>query len=104
MNGIEMPVAQAGRDLPCFSLRQEDLPELRGWEVSSKHYIILKVEMVGKRNEKASYLDDSGDRDKIEGSFQVLNIKPLGDTPVDAKTLERKDWERTVADARSGKI
>jgi len=104
MNDTEMPVAQAGRELPRFSLRQEDLPEIRSWEVNSKHYIILKVEMISKRNEKASYLDDSGDRDKMEGSFQVLNIKPLGNTPVDAKTLERADWERTVADAKSGKI
>lgn len=99
-----MPVSQTGRDLPRFSFRQEELPEVRMWEVNSEHYIILKVEMISKRNEKASYLDDSGDREKIEGTFQVLNVKPLGNTPVDAKTLERKDWERTVADARSGKI
>jgi len=104
MNATETPVTQEGRELPRFSLRQEDLPEVRSWEVNSKHYIILRVEMISKRNEKASYLNDSEDRDKMEGSFQMLNIKPLGNTPVDAKSLEREDWERTVADAKSGRI
>ena len=100
----EMPVTQSGRELPRFSLRQEELPEIRAWEVNSKHYVILKVEMISKRNEKASYLDDSSDKDKMEGTFQVLNIKPLGDKPVDAKELEQKDFEKLVARARSGKV
>ena len=99
-----MPVAQSGRDLPRFSFRQEELPEVRGWEVNSKHYIILKVEMISKNNTKASYVDDFSDREKIEGSFQVLNVKPLGDEPVDAKTLERRDFEMVTAKVRSGKM
>ena len=100
----EMPVTQSGRELPRFSLRQEDLSEIRSWEVNSKHYIILKVEMIEKRNQKASYLNDSEDRDKMEGSFQVLNIKPLGDTPVDRKKLEQRDFEQMVAKVRSGAV
>jgi len=99
-----MPVHPSGRELPSFSLRQEELPEVRTWEVNSKHYLVLKVEMVGKSNTKAQGLNDFSDKERIEGRFQVLNIKPLGNKPVDAKSLEQKDFENTVADVKSGKI
>ena len=98
-----MPVHPVDRELPRFRLRQEELPEVKVWEVNSKHYIILKVEMVGKRNTKALGVNDLSDKEKIEGTFQVLNVKPLGDKPVDAKTLEREDFEKVTAKARSGK-
>jgi len=90
-----------GRELPSFSLGQEELPEVRTWEVNSQHYLVIKVEMVGKQNSKAMGLDDLSDKEKIEGRFQVLNIKPFGDKPVDAKSLEREDFERIVARVRS---
>ncbi len=101
MNG-EMPIHPPGRELPRFSLRQEELPEVKTWKVNSKYYIVLRVEMVGKSNTKARGLDDFSDKEKIEGTFQVLNVKPLGDKPVDAKSLEREHFERTVAKVRSG--
>ena len=97
----EIPVSQFGRELPRFTLRQEELPGLGGWDVSSKHYLIVKVELVEKRNTKALGLNDSGDREKLEGTLQVLNIKPLSEKPVDAKTLEREDFEQMVAKVRS---
>ncbi len=100
----EIPVPQFGRDLPRFTLRQEELPGLGSWDVSSKHYLIVKVELVEKRNTKAHGLNDSSDREKLEGTLQVLNIKPLGDKPVDAKTLEREDFEKVAAKARSSKV
>lgn len=99
-----IPVHQEGRELPRFSLRQEELPEVRTWEVNSKHYIVLRVEMIGKRNTKAVGADDFSDKEKIEGTFQVLNVKPLGNKPVDAKVLEREDFEKTIAMARSNKV
>ena len=83
---------------------EEELPEVRTWKVGSKHYIVLKVEMIEKRSGKALYLESSNDKEKIEGSFQVLNIKPLGDKPVDAKTLEQEDFEKVTAKARSNKV
>ncbi len=100
----EIPVPQFDRELPRFTLRQEELPGIGGWKVGSQHYLIVKVELVEKRNTKALGLNDSGDREKLEGTLQVLNIKPLGDKPVDAKTLEREDFEKVAAKARSSKV
>jgi hypothetical protein len=99
----EMPVHPMDRELPRFSLRQEELPEVREWKVNGEHYIILKVEMVGKRNTKAIGVNDSRDKEKIEGTFQVLKIKALGDKPVDLKSLEREDFNKVYVKARSGK-
>ncbi len=100
---MEIPVHQPGRQLPSFTLRQEDLPEVGTWEVNGKYYLVLKVEMTGKHNQKFSYdVEDHNDQVKIEGEFQVLNVKALGDKPVDAKTLENEDFKKVVAKARSG--
>jgi len=95
-----MPMHE-GRGLPQFVLREIDLPDLRNWEVNSQHYLVLKVEMIGKRNRKDMEAPKS-DREKIEADFQVLSIKPLGDEPVDAKKLERQDFEKVLAKAKSG--
>ena len=99
-----MPVSQVGRELPRFTLRQEEMPGLGAWDVGSKHYLVIRVELVGKRNTKALGLNDSGDKEKVEGDFQVENVKPLGDKPVDAKTLEKRDFEQVVARVRSNKV
>ena len=101
---IDLPMHARGRNLPTIRLRQEELPEVRGWVVNGKHYLVVKVEMVGKHNTKSVGADDPTDIGKIEGEFQVLSVKALGDTPVDAKSLEREDMERVVADVRSGKM
>ena len=101
---VGVPVPIDGRMLPTFTLRQEELPNVSSWEVNGKYYLVLKVEMVSKRNTKAIGVDSHQDREKIEGDFQVLSVRPLGNTPVDAKTLEREDFERTVASVRSGKM
>ena len=98
-----MPVHPVDRELPRFRLRQEELPEIRTWEVNSKHYLILKVEVVAKRNTKAIGADDHSDKEKIEGTLQVTNVKALGDKPVDAKSLEREDFKKVYVKARSGK-
>ncbi len=100
----ETPVHSPGRELPRLRLRQEELPEVMTWEVNGKYYIVLKVEMVAKNNAKIHGVEESNDKVKIEGSFQVLAVKALGDKPIDAKTLEREDFEKTVAKARTSKI
>ena len=100
----DMPIHAQSRTLPRFRLRQEELPQVRSWEVNKKYYLIVKVEMIAKANTKSVGVEDMADREKIEGEFQVLAVKPLGNTPVDAKSLERADFERTVADVRSGKM
>ncbi len=99
----EMPRPHSGRHLPSLTFKQEDIPGLKDWKVNSKHYLIIKVELVAKHNTKAMGINDLEDREKVEGTLQVLNVKPLGNEPVDAKTLEEKDFRKTVADVRSGK-
>ena|SRR3990167_10208184 len=88
------------RQLPSFTLRQIDLPEVQTWLVNGEYYLILKVQMVGKRNRKD--IEAKEDREKIEGDFQIMSIKALGDKPVDRKTLEQQDFEKVVAKAKSG--
>lgn len=95
----EMPMHQ-GRELPRFRVRQIDLPNITEWGVNSTHYIILKVEMVGKQNRKD--LEAPEDKQKIEADFEILSIRPLEDKSIDAKSLEREDFEGLVAKAKSG--
>ena len=97
---LDMPIHEE-RELPKFSLRQIDMPDVREWEVGDQKYLIMKVEMVSKRSMKG--LPEREDRAKVEGDFQVMNIRALGDEPVDAKTLASEDFERTVAKAKSGR-
>jgi len=87
------------RELPFLTLREIDLPGVLTWEVDSKHYLVVKVEMVGKRKADIS----KGDKQKMEGDFQVLSIKALGGS--DAKSLERANFEEVLAKAlSSGKM
>jgi len=95
-----MPM-ETERELPQFTLRQIDLPEVLTWEINGKYYLVLKVEMTGKRNRRD--IEATEDREKIEGDFQIMSIKALGDKPVDRKTLEQQAFEETVARAKSGK-
>jgi len=102
MNNFAPMPMHGERELPWFTLRVEDMPEVRAWDVGSDHYLILKVKTVGKRVRED--LETRNDRAKTEGDFQVLSVRALGRDPVDAETLERQDFERTVAMARSGTI
>ena len=101
MYDIPMPMSE-GRQLPQFSLREIDFPEVNSMEVKNTQYIVMKVEMVGKRSR--ADLENSNDGSKVEGDFRVLSIKALGEKPVDAKTLEQEHFERTVAGIKSGEI
>lgn len=91
-----------GRQLPQFSLRQIDFPDVISMEVKDTQYIVMKVEMVGKRS--MAGMENSNDGSKVEGDFRVLSIRALGEKPVDAKTLEQEHFERTVAGIKSGEI
>jgi len=93
------------RQLPTlYGLRQEDLPEIVSMEVGDKRYVVLKVEMVAKRSGKAMDLEDKNDQTKMEGDFQIQSIKILGKEPVDAKTLESKEFQAVIAKVLSGKM
>ena len=95
-----MPIHQ-GRTLPRVSFRQIDLPEISEWEVNSPHYLVVKVEMVGKNNTDG--MESPQDHKKLEADFRITNVRALGDEPVDAKSLESEDFERVVARAKSGR-
>jgi len=94
-----MPMHET-RVLPSFSLREIDLPEVRSWEVNGEYYLIVKVKMTGKRDQRVSEAKE--DREKMEGDFEVHSIKALGDKPVDVKALEQEDFENVKAKALSG--
>ena len=96
-----MPIHQE-RELPRFSLREIDLPSLTTLEVSDHRYLLVKVELIAKRNRKDLTL--KSEKVKVEGDFQVLSIRTLGKEPVNLASLERQDFENTVADVRSGKL
>ena len=95
-----MPMHE-GRQLPKFTLREIDLPDILGWEVNSQHYLVVKVSMQGK--EVMKDLDaPKSDRQKVEAYFEVMSIKPLGMEPVDVNRLEQEDFQKALATALHG--
>lgn len=88
-----------GRVLPAFRLRQIDLPEILEWQVNGRYYLVLSVEMTGVDNNKGLNMEDEH---KLEATFQVLSVRAVGDKPIDAKALEKADFERTIAKVKSG--
>lgn len=104
MYDISMSMNQ-GRKLPTlYGLRQEDLPEIMAMEVGDARYVVIKVEMVAKRSGKALELEDRNDQGKMEADFQIHSIKCLGKEPVDAKSLESKEFQAVVAKVKSGQM
>ena len=101
MYDSSMPMHE-GRELPRITLRQNDLPEVVKMEVNEEKYLVIKVKMISKRNRQD--IEAPEDKQKIEGSFEIIAIKALGDKPVDAKSLEREHFEKTTAKVLSGEI
>lgn len=100
-----MPMATMGRELPMIcGLRQEDFPEIVSMEVGNQRYVVMKLEMVSKRSGKAMGLRDRNDMGKVEGDFQINSIKILGKEPVDAKSLESKEFQAVTAKVLSGQM
>lgn len=93
---------QEERELPEFTLRQIDLPEIALWEVGSSHYIVMKVEMVGKNSVKDA--NSKAERPKLEAEFEMLSIRALGDKPIDRTTIEKQDFEDLVGKVKSGEM
>lgn len=88
------------RELPRFSLRQIDLPDVLDWQVGGQYYLIVKVEETGVHN--MSYLPDPQDQKLIEADFKMLGVKALGYDAVDLKSVQQQDFERAMASALSG--
>ena len=96
-----MPMTE-GRQLPRFNLREIDMPEVKTWEVGEKYYIVMKVEMLAKHSGKEMGMMQGNDGSKVEGEFQMLSIKKLGIEPVDAKSLESKEFQNVINKVKSG--
>jgi len=101
MFDIPMPMTE-GRELPQFTLRQIDFPDVIKMEVKDTQYIVMKIEMIGKRSR--ADLQNSNDGSKVEGDFRVLSMRTLGEKPVDVKSLEQEHFEKTIAKIKSGKM
>ena len=89
-----------GRELPVFTLRQIDLPEIVKWQVNGLYYVVLKVEMTGVRNRFD--LPAKEDQARLEADFKIVSIRPIGDTPLDTKSIEKKEFEDLVVSIKSG--
>lgn len=106
MNGempmnMGMPMKDKEREMPEFKLKQDELPELLTWKVGGKYYLVMKVEMTGLEKCDNEVGNDSS---KMEAEFEVLSVRALGDKPLDAKSIEREDFNRLVAKVRSGEL
>ena len=95
----DMPM-ESERQLPSFSLRQIDLPEVRDMEVGEELYIVMKVKMTGKRSR--ADLPERQDQGKVEGDFEMHSVRVLDDKPIDIKTLEARAFEAVLTKAKSG--
>lgn len=105
MYDIAMPMEAGGRELPTiYGLRQEDLPEIIKLEVGDKRYLVVKVEVVAKRSGKGMGLRGKEEQNKVEADFQIHSIKTLGVEPVDAKSLEQKEFQDMVNRVKSGEM
>lgn len=92
-----------GRELPSFSLREIDLPAVLSWEVGGKYFLIVGVEMTGKRENKYRVDPEvpESDKVKIEGEFKMTSVQLLPEK--EANKMERQAFEGALAKARSGK-
>lgn len=96
---MDMPYHEE-HELPTFSLRQNDLPEILQWEVGGQYYVVMKVEMVGER--KMAEMDSKLDRSRMEADFKVRSIRALGNKPIDPTAIEKADFEKVVGKIKSG--
>jgi hypothetical protein len=99
----DIPLSQ-GRELPIFSLRELDMPEVRQMEVGDKRYVVLKVEMIAKNSGRSLGYVEGNDSSKVEGEYRVLSIRALGHDPVDARTLESEEFNNVIAKVKSGEM
>lgn len=98
-----MPMVQT-RELPLLSLREEDMPDMVGMEVGGKRYLVIKVEMISKRSGKEYGMENKSNKTSLEGDFLIHSIKSLGTEPVDAKSLESKEFQAVINKVKSGQM
>src|SRR3990167_2958542 len=65
------------RPLPSFSLSEDDLPEIKDWEVGKKYKLNIEVEQVSKEKGDRYSMEGPGgskDKKKISAHFRMLKI------------------------------
>lgn len=96
---FDMPMSQ-GRQLPSFYLREIDFPEVNLLEVGGTCYVVMKVELVGKRAAKSIGINNGNDGNKMEGEFQMLSIKKM--SPDESKSVSSKEYQHFATKVKSG--
>lgn len=78
----DSPVAM--RSLPTFSLDEQQLPEIKGWQVGKKYRLEIEVELVSLgKNEYAT-------KEPLDASFKIKKIRDL--TPSDEELRAKKGY------------
>lgn len=57
---------------PTFRLGDDDLPELKDWEVGKKYVLVMEVEM--KSKQQGNEWNDSSTDKQIRASFKITNV------------------------------
>lgn len=58
---------------------EDELPELRNWNVGSKYKLTLEVEQMSmSKGDEYGEMEDSKEKPKTRASFKVLSVSPLG--------------------------
>jgi hypothetical protein len=83
------------RVLPTVTLSGVDLPDLARWEVGGEYFLVIKTEMISKRNVSES------ENPEMIGTFKIRGIKVLTNEPVTLKKLQSQAFENKIAEVLS---
>lgn len=58
---------------PTFSIDDEDLPDIKDWEVGEKYVIVMEVEQLSKRQGQEWQGDNNKDK-RVHATFKITKI------------------------------
>lgn len=81
VNEMKMAEPRAAQKYPeHVSFDDEDLPEIKGWQVGKPYKLTLEVKMTGLRIGNEMYdspVSDSSKKDKqLRATFEIVKVKP----------------------------
>ena len=88
------------RILPTLRLTDEDLPELKDWQVGKKYDLCIQVELMSTR-QGSEYSQENKDK-RIHTTFKVVMVGVDNDADEKKPTTSGKDFEMEYAAKRSG--
>lgn len=70
---------------PEFNLSENDLEDIKDWEVGKKYTITMEVENISKEKGMPYYIvgNEKEKKDMIRSRFKIISIKSKKDTTVD---------------------